>query len=132
MDLQLVATPGAVTFALASKGQFPNVALPEVNNHDPMTNWNSKTSKAGASLAKMVDQNCERPKSFELLDLSMSVNVVRKTKSGNKSAVIFDIWSHNQRINSLHCQILETERGLWRLMIFWFTTTAYLPQTEVN
>ena len=54
---------------------------------------------------------CEPLKSFELLDLSKSVNDVRKTKSGSKSADIFDIWSHNQRINSLHCQISETEGG---------------------
>ena len=146
-DLQLVSPPRSVAFAVAAIGQFPNVALPEVNYHDPMTIWNCKTSKAGASLAKMVDQKwktdlekskkdcgekekksfignmtqfsvfvkrespCEPPKSFELLDLSMSVNVMRKTKSGSKSTDIFDIWSHNQRINSLHCQILETEGG---------------------
>ena len=112
-DLQLVATPRAVTFALAAKGQFPNVALPEVNYHDPMTTWNSKTSKAGASLAEMVDQQwktdlekskeCgekkpfvgnmaqfsvfvknELLKSFEPLDMSMRVSAVRKSKSGSK------------------------------------------------
>ena len=146
-DLQLVSPPRAVTFAVAAIGQFPNVALPEVNYRDPMTIWNSKTSKAGASLAKMVDQKwktdlekskkeCgekekksfignmaqfsvfvknEPSKSFEPLDMSMWVNAVRKSKSGSKSvsksADLFDIWSHNQRINGLHCQILETEDG---------------------
>ena len=58
--MRLEDPPKTAAFVLAVKGQAPNVVLPEIHYQDPVTIWRSKTSKAGANLAKTIDSQWEK------------------------------------------------------------------------